>query len=61
MAILAMLEHGRDARGTPQEPGPRAMAILAMLEHGRDARGTMPTAQGRAALRMARMKNLARP
>jgi len=36
IGVLAMLKHGRDARGTSA----RAMAILAMLKLGRDARGT---------------------
>jgi hypothetical protein len=56
MAILAMLGHGQDARGTKSSRvtknlgissttrrsrnQSRAMAILAMLGHGQDARGT---------------------
>jgi len=37
MVILAMPEHGQDARATLA----CAMAILAMPEHGQDARGTL--------------------
>jgi hypothetical protein len=55
MAVPAMLEHGRDARGRKssritknfgmgstahRSPNPSAMAVPAMFEHGRDARGT---------------------